>query len=48
VGISEPRKNPAAVIDAADGEVVAILVHTRASAYREDAAVYRTARTPLR
>ena len=33
VSISELKKNPAAVIEAADGEAVAILVHNRPSAY---------------
>ena len=48
VSISELKKNPAAVIEAADGEAVAILVHNRPSAYLEDAelaAIVRSRKT---
>jgi antitoxin StbD len=40
VSISELKKNPAAVIEAADGEAVAILVHNRPSAYLVPADTY--------
>ena len=41
VSISELKKNPTAVIDAADGEPVAVLVHNRPSAYLVPAETYR-------
>jgi antitoxin StbD len=41
VSISELKKNPAAVIEAADGEPVAVLVHNRPSAYLVPAETYR-------
>lgn len=41
VSISELKKNPAAVIEAADGEAVAILVHNRPSAYLVPADTYQ-------
>jgi antitoxin StbD len=41
VSISELKKNPAAVIEAADGEPVAVLVHNRPSAYLIPAETYR-------
>jgi antitoxin StbD len=40
VSISELKKNPAAVIEAAQGEAVAILVHNRPSAYLVPADTY--------
>jgi len=42
ISISELKKNPAAVIDAADGEPVAVLVHNKPSAYLVPAETYRT------
>jgi len=41
VSVSELKKNPTAVIDAADGEPVAVLVHNRPSAYLVPAETYR-------
>jgi len=42
ISISELKKNPAAVIDAADGEPVAVLVHNKPSAYLVPAETYRS------
>jgi len=42
ISISELKKNPAAVIEAADGEPVAVLVHNRPSAYLVPADTYRS------
>ena len=41
VSISELKRNPTAVINAADGEPVAVLVHNKPSAYLVPAATYR-------
>lgn len=41
VSITELKRNPTAVIDAADDEVVAVLVHNRPSAYLVPAATYQ-------
>ena len=41
VSISELKRNPSAVIEAADDEVVAVLVHNRPSAYLVPAATYK-------
>ena len=41
ISISELKKNPTAVIDAADGEPVAVLVHNKPSAYLVPAETYR-------
>jgi antitoxin StbD len=42
ISISELKKNPTAVIDAADGEPVAVLVHNKPSAYLIPAETYRS------
>jgi antitoxin StbD len=39
--IRELKRNPSAVIEAADGESVAVLVHNRPSAYLVPAAAYK-------
>ena len=41
VSITELKRNPSAVIDAADGESVAVLVHNKPSAYLVPAATYQ-------
>jgi antitoxin StbD len=41
VSISELKRNPSAVIEAADDEAVAVLVHNRPSAYLVPAETYR-------
>jgi antitoxin StbD len=41
ISITELKRNPSAVIDAAGDESVAILVHNRPSAYLVPAAVYK-------
>jgi antitoxin StbD len=41
VSVSELKRNPSAVIDAAAGEPVAVLVHNRPSAYLVPAATYK-------
>jgi antitoxin StbD len=41
VSITELKRNPSAVIEAADGESVAVLVHNRPSAYLVPAATYK-------
>lgn len=41
ISISELKRNPTAVINAADGEPVAVLVHNKPSAYLVPAATYR-------
>jgi antitoxin StbD len=41
VSITELKRNPSAVIEAADGESVAVLVHNRPSAYLVPAAAYK-------
>lgn len=41
VSITELKRNPSAVIAAADGESVAVLVHNRPSAYLVPAATYQ-------
>src|SRR3546814_12794413 len=40
ISITELKRNPSAVIDAADGESVAVLVHNKPSAYLVPAATY--------
>lgn len=41
VSITELKRNPSAVIEAADGESVAVLVHNKPSAYLVPAATYQ-------
>lgn len=41
VSITELKRNPSAVIDAAQDEAVAVLVHNKPSAYLVPAATYR-------
>ncbi len=41
VSITELKRNPSAVIDAADGESVAVLVHNKPSAYLVPAETYQ-------
>ena len=41
VSVTELKRNPSAVIEAADGEAVAVLVHNRPSAYLVPAAAYK-------
>lgn len=41
ISITELKRNPSAVIDAAEGEPVAVLVHNKPSAYLVPAATYR-------
>ncbi len=41
VSVTELKRNPTAVIDAADDEAVAVLVHNRPSAYLVPAATYQ-------
>lgn len=41
VSVSELKKNPTAVIDAADGASVAVMVHNKPRAYLVPAEVYR-------
>lgn len=41
VSITELKRNPSAVIEAADGESVAVLVHNKPSAYLVPAATYK-------
>lgn len=41
VSVSELKRNPSAVIDAADDEAVAVLVHNKPSAYLVPAETYR-------
>ncbi len=41
VSITGLKRNPSAVIEAADGEPVAVLVHNRPSAYPVPAAAYK-------
>lgn len=41
VSVTELKRNPSAVIDAADGEAVAVLVHNKPSAYLVPALTYR-------
>jgi antitoxin StbD len=41
ISITELKRNPSAVIDAAEGESVAVLVHNRPSAYLVPAATYQ-------
>ena len=41
VRITELKRNPSAVIEAADGESVAVLVHNKPSAYLVPAATYK-------
>ena len=41
ISITELKRNPSAVIDAADGESVAVLVHNKPSAYLVPAAMYQ-------
>jgi antitoxin StbD len=41
VSITELKRNPRAVIDAADDEAVAVLVHNRPSAYLVPAGAYQ-------
>ncbi|MEO6968203.1 MAG: type II toxin-antitoxin system prevent-host-death family antitoxin [Rhodanobacteraceae bacterium] len=41
VSITELKRNPSAVIDAADDEAVAVLVHNKPSAYLVPAETYR-------
>lgn len=41
VSISELKRNPSAVIEAADGETVAVLVHDKPSAYLVPAETYK-------
>jgi antitoxin StbD len=40
VSITELKRNPSAVIEAADGESVAVLIHNKPSAYLVPAATY--------
>jgi antitoxin StbD len=41
ISISELKRNPSAVIDSAEGEPVAVLVHNKPSAYLVPAETYR-------
>lgn len=41
ISITELKRNPSAVIEAADDEAVAVLVHNKPSAYLVPAATYR-------
>lgn len=41
VSVTELKRNPSAVIDAAAGEPVAVLIHNRPTAYLVPAATYR-------
>ena len=41
VSVSELKRNPSAVIEAAKGEPVAVLVHNKPSAYLVPAATYQ-------
>ena len=41
VSITELKRNPSAVIEAADGEPVAVLVHNKPSAYLVPAETYK-------
>jgi antitoxin StbD len=41
VSITELKRNPSAVIEAADGESVAVLVHNKPSAYLVPAETYK-------
>lgn len=41
VSITELKRNPSAVIEAADGEPVAVLVHDKPSAYLVPAETYK-------
>jgi antitoxin StbD len=41
ISVTELKRNPTAVIDAADGEPLAILVHNKPSAYLIPAETYR-------
>ncbi len=41
VSITELKRNPSAVIDAADNEAVAVLVHNKPSAYLVPARAYQ-------
>lgn len=41
ISITELKRNPSAVIEAADGESVAVLVHNKPSAYLVPAATYQ-------
>lgn len=41
ISITELKRNPSAVIEAADGEAVAVLVHNKPSAYLVPAAAYK-------
>ena len=41
ISITELKRNPSAVIEAADGDSVAILVHNKPSAYLVPAATYQ-------
>lgn len=41
ISITELKRNPSAVIDAADGEPIAVLTHNKPSAYLVPAATYR-------
>jgi len=41
ISITELKRNPSAVIEAADGEPVAVLVHNRPSAYLVPAETYK-------
>jgi antitoxin StbD len=41
VSITELKRNPSAVIEAADDEAVAVLVHNKPSAYLVPAAAYK-------
>ena len=41
VSVTELKRNPSAVIEAADGEAVAVLVHNKPSAYLVPASAYK-------
>lgn len=41
ISITELKRNPSAVIEAADGESIAVLVHNRPSAYLVPAGTYK-------
>ena len=41
ISITDLKRNPSAVIEAAEGEPVAVLVHNRPSAYLVPAATYQ-------
>ncbi len=41
ISVTELKRNPSAVIDAAEGEPIAVLVHNKPSAYLVPAATYR-------